>query len=189
MNKYIIYLLVLQVIICVAMSLHGVEWHEENNESSFFAPSKDPDFEYHGSLKAHIVTTFMYLQLLNTLIPISLYVTIEVMKIVQSSFIRNDANLLSRKREGRQAQVKNAGIIEELGQVSYVFTDKTGTLTNNEMKFKTACIGLRDFGPLNRNKKTTRRNSTFTTNFNAKQVAADEEFDYDEFNEQLSVEK
>ena len=44
-------------------------------------------------------------------------------------------------------QVNNFSILEDLGQVSYIFTDKTGTLTNNEMKFKSACIGTQIVNP------------------------------------------
>lgn len=64
----------------------------------------------------------------------------EIMKSIQASFICNDIQMISLKR-ARESSVKNFGILEDLGQVSYVFTDKTGTLTNNEMKFKAACIG------------------------------------------------
>ena len=42
--------------------------------------------------------------------------------------------------------VKNMSIIEDLGQLHYIFTDKTGTLTCNEMEFRSMCIGQKVFG-------------------------------------------
>ena len=41
----------------------------------------------------------------------------------------------------KQASVNNASIIEDLGQISFIFSDKTGTLTRNEMEFKSMCVG------------------------------------------------
>jgi len=55
----------------------------------------------------------------------------------------SDANLISMdpKREGKNAKVAQTNIVEELGQISYLFSDKTGTLTRNEMTFKAMCVG------------------------------------------------
>jgi len=48
----------------------------------------------------------------------------------------------------KRANVKSASLNEELGQIEYVFTDKTGTLTMNLMEFKIAVIGRRMYGDL-----------------------------------------
>jgi len=69
-----------------------------------------------------------YMTLLNTLVPISLVVSLEVVKVSQSYFIANDANLFNVKT-GQKPIVTTSSINEELGQVEYIFTDKTGTLT------------------------------------------------------------
>mmetsp|Transcript_1671 Transcript_1671/g.2440 ORF Transcript_1671/g.2440 Transcript_1671/m.2440 type:complete len:80 (+) Transcript_1671:850-1089(+) len=55
-------------------------------------------------------------------------------------FIRHDCELQSRRKE-QGCEVKNMSIIEDLGQLHYIFTDKTGTLTCNEMEFKSMCVG------------------------------------------------
>jgi len=45
-------------------------------------------------------------------------------------------------------EVKNMSIIEDLGMLHYIFTDKTGTLTCNQMEFRSMCVGEKIFGPM-----------------------------------------
>ena len=52
---------------------------------------------------------------------------------------------MSPKR-GTSTKVKNLSIVEDLGQLHYVFADKTGTLTQNKMEFHSMCIGMTVFG-------------------------------------------
>ena len=67
---------------------------------------------------------------MNTFIPISLVVSIELIKIIQGYFFAKDVNMGSISRK-RFAKVNTVSINEELGQVHYIFSDKTGTLTMN----------------------------------------------------------
>ena len=76
--------------------------------------------------------------LYNNLIPISLLVTIEFVKLLQANFINNDAEM---HYQGTDALARTSNLNEELGQIRYVFSDKTGTLTQNVMKFKECSIG------------------------------------------------
>ena len=83
---------------------------------------------------------FSYFLLMNTFIPISLVVSIEVIKIIQGYFFIKDVGMASKYRE-RLMKVNTVSINEELGQVHYIFSDKTGTLTMNEMIFKSFIAG------------------------------------------------
>ncbi|KAL8403728.1 hypothetical protein RB594_008833 [Gaeumannomyces avenae] len=77
--------------------------------------------------------------LLNTLIPISLYVSLEIVKIGQFWMIQ-DVEMYDP--ETNTPMVANTtSILENLGQVSYVFSDKTGTLTENIMRFQKMSAG------------------------------------------------
>ncbi|KAJ3039311.1 hypothetical protein HDV00_012303 [Rhizophlyctis rosea] len=81
-----------------------------------------------------------FLILLNTLIPISLYVTMEIIKIVQAYYIHMDLDMYCPDSD-TPAQARTSNLNEDLGQVQYVFTDKTGTLTENMMVFKRLSVG------------------------------------------------
>uniref|UniRef100_A0A6I8N4I1 Phospholipid-transporting ATPase n=1 Tax=Ornithorhynchus anatinus TaxID=9258 RepID=A0A6I8N4I1_ORNAN len=87
-----------------------------------------------------IFTDFLsFMVLFNFIIPVSMYVTVEMQKFLGSFFISWDKELFDEEiKEG--ALVNTSDLNEELGQVEFVFTDKTGTLTENSMEFIECCI-------------------------------------------------
>ena len=76
---------------------------------------------------------FVFFLLYNNFIPLSLYVTIEIVNLGQSFLIGAD-ELLYNAELDVPCTVRASNLVQELGMVSNVFTDKTGTLTKNEMK-------------------------------------------------------
>uniref|UniRef100_A0A8B9G744 Phospholipid-transporting ATPase n=1 Tax=Amazona collaria TaxID=241587 RepID=A0A8B9G744_9PSIT len=80
-----------------------------------------------------------FLLLFSNIIPISLRVNLDMGKIVYSWVIRRDSKIPG-------TVVRSSTIPEQLGRISYLLTDKTGTLTQNEMVFKRLHLGTVAYG-------------------------------------------
>jgi len=73
------------------------------------------------------------------MIPISLYISMELVRVGQAYFMIRDSEMYDEASNSR-FQCRALNINEDLGQVKYVFSDKTGTLTENKMEFQCASI-------------------------------------------------
>eukprot|EP00929_Paragymnodinium_shiwhaense_P083793 TRINITY_DN44759_c0_g1_i2.p1 TRINITY_DN44759_c0_g1~~TRINITY_DN44759_c0_g1_i2.p1 ORF type:complete len:1640 (+),score=354.07 TRINITY_DN44759_c0_g1_i2:149-5068(+) len=96
-------------------------------------------------LPEYIGYFFTFFILYSNLMPISLYATMEVCNFFQAYFIKNDIEMYDEEQDC-PAVVRSTNLCHELGQVSYVFSDKTGTLTQNVMDLKRLSIAGRIFG-------------------------------------------
>ncbi|KAH0589136.1 hypothetical protein H2248_004902 [Termitomyces sp. 'cryptogamus'] len=93
-----------------------------------------------GRAKGFIEDILTFIILYNNLIPISLIVTMEVVKFQQALLINFDLDMYYARTD-TPALCRTSSLVEELGQIEYVFSDKTGTLTCNEMEFRCCSIG------------------------------------------------
>ncbi|GAB2214152.1 hypothetical protein Drorol1_Dr00018492 [Drosera rotundifolia] len=107
---------------------------------------EDRQFDPSNRFVVMILTMFTLITLFSTIIPISLYVSIEGIKFVQCmKFINQDLNMY-HVETNTPALARTSNLNEELGQVEYIFTDKTGTLTRNLMEFFKCSIGGEIYG-------------------------------------------
>ncbi|EEB06884.2 P-type ATPase [Schizosaccharomyces japonicus yFS275] len=77
--------------------------------------------------------------LYSNLVPISLFVTLEVVRYSQAQLIGSDLDLYHEETD-TPAVCRTSSLVEELGQVGHIFSDKTGTLTCNQMQFRQCSI-------------------------------------------------
>ncbi|KAM9352340.1 putative phospholipid-transporting ATPase IM [Symphorus nematophorus] len=91
------------------------------------------------------LTFWSYIIILNTVVPISLYVSVEVLRLGHSYFINWDRKMYYSQTD-TPAEARTTTLNEELGQVEFIFSDKTGTLTQNIMVFSKCSINGQTYG-------------------------------------------
>ncbi|NXH62269.1 AT8B3 ATPase, partial [Rhabdornis inornatus] len=84
--------------------------------------------------------------LLSIIIPMSMYITLEFIYLVNSCFINWDLEMYYGAKD-IPAEARSTSLSDQLGQIEFIFSDKTGTLTQNIMSFKKCCINGTIYGP------------------------------------------
>ena len=139
MNMQIIFIFIFQAILSLLGASFCMYKLHDINEVPLYLRDQSIDFTF------FLKRLGTWTVLLNNLVPISLLMTIEMVKYVQGFFISWDYQLYDVSTRS-PAKVQTSTLNEELGQVRYIFSDKTGTLTKNDMKFKRMVIGNCSYG-------------------------------------------
>lgn len=134
--NYILYSVFLfQASICLLWAGLSFEWRKyEADDHVYLDVSEEPGPE--DFFTRYITFWVAY----SHIIPISLYVALEIVKLFLAYLIGNDLEMYYRP-EDKPAVCRSSELIEELGQVEFIFSDKTGTLTCNMMEFRQCYVG------------------------------------------------
>uniref|UniRef100_A0A8C9VXV1 Phospholipid-transporting ATPase n=1 Tax=Scleropages formosus TaxID=113540 RepID=A0A8C9VXV1_SCLFO len=139
-NVQILVLFGILLVMALVSSVGAAIWNKQHTDEACWYLSRAGD----------ISTNFWYnlltfIILYNNLIPISLLVTLEVVRFTQALFINWDTEMYYAETD-TPAMARTSNLNEELGQVKYLFSDKTGTLTCNVMHFKKCTIAGITYG-------------------------------------------
>ncbi|XP_029400877.1 probable phospholipid-transporting ATPase VD [Mus pahari] len=142
-NTDVLWCVLLLIVMCLTGALgHGIWLSRYENMLFFNIPEPD------GRVLSPVLTGFYVfwtmIILLQVLIPISLYVSIEIVKLGQIYFIQSDVDFYNEKMDST-IQCRALNITEDLGQIQYLFSDKTGTLTENKMVFRRCSVAGFDY--------------------------------------------
>ena len=148
MNKALIFIFILQAILCIISACLRGYYYKKNNlkqvDGGEGEDNNEIDKSFGYTQRNYVWESFFnyftYLLLLNTMIPISLIITLEIVKLIQGAFMKADAYSYSKVRK-KWLNPNTISLNEECGLVNYIFSDKTGTLTCNRMQFKYCVIG------------------------------------------------
>ncbi|RQM16150.1 hypothetical protein DD237_004572 [Peronospora effusa] len=138
-NKMIIWLFLLLCFFCIVATTVQIIWLYDNIEESWY-------LNWSPTMTSQWFAGFgYYFLLMYQMIPVSLYVTISMVMFIQAIFMTWDLDMYYEEADVRMI-VRSMGLNEELGQISYVFSDKTGTLTCNIMEFRKCSINGVSYG-------------------------------------------
>jgi magnesium-transporting ATPase (P-type) len=91
-----------------------------------------------------IQNTFMFITMLSNFVPLSLYVSVEIITLMMMLYVGKDLHMYHEESDTPAAA--RSSIVTDLGLVEYIFSDKTGTLTCNVMEFKRCSVDGHIFG-------------------------------------------
>ncbi|KAG0576665.1 hypothetical protein KC19_5G097600 [Ceratodon purpureus] len=150
MNRETGWLAIFLIIICFIGGLGMGLWVNSNRDILASLPYyKKEDlagqsYRFYGSWGEGAIGFLSCIIRFQIMIPLSLYISMELVRLGQSYFMTNDAEMY-HKESNSKFQCRALNINEDLGQVKYLFSDKTGTLTENKMDFDSASIGGVDY--------------------------------------------
>ncbi|CRG92642.1 hypothetical protein PISL3812_09705 [Talaromyces islandicus] len=133
-NHIVLTLILYVVFLSVGCSMGYLMWHRRHEVQAWYLISAS----YDASISFRDIV-IGFLIMFNNVIPLALYISLEIVKIGQMLLVQSDVGMYDAESD-RPMTCNTNTILENLGQVSHIFSDKTGTLTENVMNFRKMSI-------------------------------------------------
>jgi phospholipid-transporting ATPase len=139
LNWLLLFLLIAQQVICAIFVTLAALFQNNTVMNSFYIR---PLLNYYANATSIISDWVTYFILLNLVIPMSLFVSLEFIKAFQAKLMEADNEMIGYRDDGSYVRMiaKTSNLNQELSQLDIIFTDKTGTLTENKMEFASSWI-------------------------------------------------
>uniref|UniRef100_A0A4W6FUG5 Phospholipid-transporting ATPase n=1 Tax=Lates calcarifer TaxID=8187 RepID=A0A4W6FUG5_LATCA len=173
MNTLVLWIFGFLVCMGVILAVGNAVWERE--VGSLFQSYLPWDPPVDNFLFSAFLSFWSYVIILNTVVPISLYVSVEVIRLGHSYFINWDQQMFCSQCN-TAAEARTTTLNEELGQVEYIFSDKTGTLTQNIMSFNKCSINGQTYGKYIHINIHTHTNKRYRLDFTPFNPLADPDF-------------
>ena len=135
-NRDVLFSSVILTVICLVCAGLSIRWEQSFGDAWRFVPFiLDDPFE--GAVGRFFTSALRFVILFQVMVPIALYVSLDLVRVLQMYTIARDKEM----KYDKPISCRTFTINEDLGQIGYVFSDKTGTLTQNILEFKKVSIG------------------------------------------------
>ena len=124
---------------CIVTATASPLWESSQINWTNFVTSFSDSIVSSSIVYNWISSFFKSLITYQNVVPISLYLTVEFVKTIQAFFIYNDVEMYDEAMN-TTCIPRSWNLADDLGQIQYIFSDKTGTLTRNIMEFKKCSI-------------------------------------------------
>jgi phospholipid-transporting ATPase len=139
----------MQLAMCLFLAIANYIWIQRTGSDQYYLALNDyTQGRYENGFVQIIINFLTFWILLSYLVPISLFVTMEIVKFWQGFVFLNLDKDMKDPVSGEYARCRNSNLNEDLGKIEYVFSDKTGTLTSNEMQLREVSIKGVPYGSL-----------------------------------------
>ncbi|XP_004937186.2 phospholipid-transporting ATPase ID isoform X1 [Gallus gallus] len=143
MNVLVLMIFVFLAVMCLILAIGNCIW--ESDKGYHFQVYLPWAEDVTSAPFSAFLMFWSYVIILNTVVPISLYVSVEIIRLGNSFYIDWDRKMYYPLND-TPAQARTTTLNEELGQIKYIFSDKTGTLTQNIMCFNKCSINGKSYG-------------------------------------------
>ena len=147
LNWNVVYNFVILFFMClVAALVEGFTWGQSDASLQFFERGTNGKTNYSSTPALDgFITFWAAVILFQNLVPISLYISLEIVRSAQAFFIYSDTHMYYAPLD-YPCTPKSWNISDDVGQIEYIFSDKTGTLTQNVMEFKKCTVNGVPYG-------------------------------------------